>query len=447
MIKKPTLIVLICAIVLGGAVYYFDWRKSSEPKPSADVEKPAFTFQAADVVSFTLSHPAQPAQTPVKFEKRGEAWQIVDPVDTDADQSTADGIVDAAAGAETMGTEPGTADRRKAYGLDPAQAELQLHLKNGATHTILIGNASFGGDSVYGVVDNGTTVSLLPQLLSTVTNRSLDDLRNRSLLRVDSSQVASFDLKNPSGQLAAKKSNDEWRFTTPSDSLASHDAVDSLLQGVTNAKMVSVASEKPENLAKYGLTAPTITLTVADSKGARSTLEIGKKDGDNYFARDESRPMIFRVSGDVYKKLDEGFADLRNKNVVHPDSASIQMIQIHDSSGEIDLSQKKDSPGDWIFDAPADQKGKAASGAIVIDALNNLTADEVIDHPAANLLAQVDKPAVSVVLVGNGKTTTVKISKASGDFVYAQSSDSKSLYKLKKSVLDNVDFKPAGLVL
>jgi Domain of unknown function (DUF4340) len=273
-------------------------------------------------------------------------------------------------------------------------------------------------------------------------------LRNRSLLRADSSQIASFDLKNPSGQISATKSNDQWKFTKPNDSLASHDAVDSLLQGVTNAKMVSIASEKADNLGKYGLKAPTITFTVTDSKGARSTLQIGKKDGDNYFARDESRPMIFNVSADLYKKLAEGFGDLRDKKVVHADAANIQKIQIHDSEGELDLSQKKDSPGDWIFDTPAAQKGKAASGATVIDALNGLTADEVIDHPTGNQLADVGNPAVSVVFSDHGgKTTTVKISKASGDFVYAQSSDSKSLYKLKKQVLDNLEFKAAGLAL
>src|SRR5271169_5778927 len=104
MIKKPTLILILCAAVLGAAVYYFDWKRGNEKKPAADSSKPAFSIQAADIVSFTLSHPAQLGDSPVRFEKRGGVWQIVRPVDTHADQSTADGIVDQLAGARIAQT-------------------------------------------------------------------------------------------------------------------------------------------------------------------------------------------------------------------------------------------------------------------------------------------------------------------------------------------------------
>ena len=36
MIKKPTLIVLLCAVVLGGLVYYFDWKRGNEEKPAVN---------------------------------------------------------------------------------------------------------------------------------------------------------------------------------------------------------------------------------------------------------------------------------------------------------------------------------------------------------------------------------------------------------------------------
>ena len=79
MIKKTTLLVLLCAAALGAAVYYFDWKKGNEPKPAADASKPAFSFQASDIVAFMLAHPAQPGDSPVRFEKRDGAWRIVPP--------------------------------------------------------------------------------------------------------------------------------------------------------------------------------------------------------------------------------------------------------------------------------------------------------------------------------------------------------------------------------
>jgi hypothetical protein len=449
MIKKTTLLALLCAVALGGAAYYFDWKKANDEKPSKDATKPAFSFQASDVTSLVLTHPGQP---PIRFEKHDGTWKIVDPTQTDADESTIDGIVDSVAGAEILQTESGTADRQKAYGLDPPKTSLELQLRNGAKHTLLVGDKSFTGDSVYTIVDGGTSVSLLPELLAEGSSKGLADLRDKTVLRIDGTQVASFDLKNSSGELAASKdaSKDKsaWKFTKPSDSLASPDAVDSLLQAVGTAKMTSVASETPENLAHYGLASPAVTFTAVDAKGAQSTLLLGKSDGASYFARDVSRPMIFEVNADLYKKLTERFSDLRDKKILHTDAADIRQIQIQDANGSLIVSRKTESPDDWVFGAPADQKGKPAAGSTILDTLGGLQAEDVIDHPPASLLAQLVSPAVSVVLTRHDeKTVTVKVSKVSGDFVYAQASDSTAVYKLKKQVLENLNFKAADLVL
>ncbi len=362
MIKKTTLLILLCAVALGAAAYYFDWKKGSEPKPAADASKPAFTIQASDIVSFTLAHPAQPVDSPIHFEKRDGSWRIVQPVETDADQPTAEGIVDQLAAARIAQTESGSADRRKAFGLDPPKFSVEFQLANGSKHTILIGDNDFAGESAYTIVDGGQNVSLLPQLLSTSVGKSLDGLRDRAILHLNTEQVASFDLKNSAGSLGLSKDKDEWKFATTSGLLADKDAVDSLLQAIANSKMVSVASEDPDNLARYGLAAPTITFTASGEKGTMSTLVVGKKDGDAYFARDLSRPTIFRIDGDLEKKLSEKSADLRDKQILHADLADTQRIQIRDADGTFTLTRKPDSSDDWTFDSPADRKGKTASG-------------------------------------------------------------------------------------
>ncbi len=446
MIRKTTLLVLFCAAALGAAVYYFDWKKGSEPKPAADASKLAFSIQASDIVSFTLAHPAQPGNTPVRFEKRDGAWRIVQPIETDADQSSAEGIVDQLAAARIAQTESGSADRRKAFGLDPPQTSVEFQLANGSKHTILIGDNDFTGESAYTIVDSGQNVSLLPQLLSTSAGKSLDGLRDRAILHLNSEQVSSFDLKNSAGDVVVLKEKDEWKFATPSGLLADKDAVDALLQGIANAKMVSVASEKPDNLARYGLTAPAITFTASGDKGAKSTLIVGKQDGDAYFARDLSRPTIFRIDVDVQKKLSQKSAGLRDKQVLHTDISDTQRIQIQDAAGSFILTRKPDSSDDWTFESPADRKGKPASGWKVLDPLGTLRAEEVIDRPAPNLLAQLSSPAIRLVLTGkDGKELNLRISKPTADFVYAQASGDSALFRLKKEVFGQLNLNVADL--
>jgi len=443
-VKKTTLIVLAIAIILAGAVYYFDLRGASTAKVTPP--KRAYSIQASDIVSLTLAHPNRPNEPAIRFAKHGGSWRIVEPIETAADQSTVDGLVDQLASAEVSQTEPDTPDRLKAYGLDPPQASLNFQLANSSTHTLLIGNKSFGGDSVYAIVDGAHQVSLLPELVGTSSSKDLETLRDRTVLHFDSALTASFRIKNPSGEIEASKENQQWRLNKPSTTLASQDAVDSLLGAVSGAAMLSVASEKPDNPSRYGLANPTISFTATDGKGAQSTLLIGKKDGDLYFARDLSRPMIFRVNQDLGQKLSKKFADLRDKKVVHVDSSDVQAIEFEDSIGSISISRKKDNPDDWIFDLPSDQKGKAASSWKILDPLTGLTAEEVIDHPAPNLLALEAKPDITAVLTSkDGKMLTVRISKPAGNFAYAKASDALSLFKIKKDSLDALNLKPSDV--
>ncbi len=313
MIKKPTLILLVFAIALGLAVYYFDWKRSQSVKPPADTSKPAFSVDVSRISAFTLAHSAQKDDVPVRFEKRDGTWWIAQPIDTRADQSTADGIVDQLAEDRVLQTEPGTEDRRTAYGLDPPQASIEFELQNGAKHTLLIGTKDFSGDSAYTIIDGAQKVSLLPASIAESTGKPLPQLRDRS--------------------------------------------------------------------------------------------------------------------------------------IVHVDPANLQRVEIHDAGGDIVVTTTKDKPGEWTIDAPAAQKGKLAPSWKVIDPFVNLQADDVIDHPAAKLTALLANPAIRVVFTSNdGKQFTLRISKPSGDVLYAQASDSPSLYTLSKQTLASLNLKPADLV-
>jgi uncharacterized protein DUF4340 len=444
--KKSTLIVLLSALALGAGVYYFDWKKGNEKKPDVDTSKPAFSFQASDITSFSIAHPAQPGVQPIGFEKHDGDWRIVSPVATEADQPTASGIVDQLATARIAETEPGTADRRQAFGLDPPQTRIDFQLANGAKHFVLLGNPDFTQEFVYAVVDQSQSVSLLSQLLSTSAGRNLDGMRDRSVLHLSTDQAASIDLKNRSGELKITKDRDQWKFRDPAGVLASRDAVDSLLQAAANAKMVAVASETPDKLAQYGLASPAMTLEVSGAKGAPSTLVVGNKDGDAYFARDLSRPTIFRIDTDLEGKLAEKFADLRDKQVLHADISNIQRIQIQDSSGSVTLVRKAGDSDDWVFDAPAERKGKPVSGWKIVDPLGSLQADEVIDHPAPAQVAPLSNPAIRVTLTGkDGKDVILRVSKPDPDIAYAQADGDPALYKLKKSVFDQLNVSAADL--
>jgi hypothetical protein len=445
MIKKPTLIVLLCAILLGGVYYYLNWKSGKAEKAPADTPKAAFAIQASDVASIAVAHPAKPDQPLIKISRAGGNWQIAQPVETAADSSVVDQSIDNLASARITQTEPDTPDRLKAFGLDPPKVSVELQLKNGAKHTLLIGDKVFDGSSVYAIVDGAKSVSVLPDSVLTSSDKSLDDFRDHTILHITSDQVASFTLKNPSGELALTKSKDQWAFTKPADTRADQDSISAVLTAIQTGKFTGVGGEKPDDLGKYGLASPAVNLTATDDTGKKSTLLVGKKEGNDYFARDTSRPTIFRIPGDLYTQLTKSFADLRDKKVLHFDSADLTGIEVHNDHGTIVADTKGSDT--WTIESPAAQKGKNSTGPKLFDPLSGLHSDQIVDRPGADLASKLAKPAIEVILTDkNKKTITLKVSKPAGDVVYAQASDSPSVYKLKKQDFDNLNFDASTLI-
>lgn len=445
MIKKSTLIVLLCALIAGGGAYYWQYRHSKQPAAPKDTSKPAFSVAPSSIVSFTISHPADTNQPPIVFDKQKGAWHIVRPVDSLADQPAAEGFVDQLAESRATGTEPVTADNRKDFGLNPPQLSVDFQLRDGQKHSLLLGNKDFSGTDVYTIVDDQPKISLMPLLLLTSADKPLNQFRDMNVLSIESENVNSFTLKNPSGDLAlnrGSKDSNEWDFTKPGNVSADPDVVDSVLNAVSDARISNIVSEKPDDLARYGLAHPAITFTATKSDGDKDTLVLGKENGDEYYARDLSRPIVFTVNKNLYSKLAGNFTQMRDKSVVHIDESSLNRLQLQNANGAIEIS-RQGTDGSWKIDAPAAEKGKSASSWKILDPFTSLHADEVIDHPSAALLARMKDPAVTAIFTKNdGKQITVRLSKPIGDVAYAQSTASPELFKIKKETVNDLNLKP-----
>ena len=445
--KKSTLFILLAAIVIGAAAYYFDWKRGEKEaaKPADDATKLAFTIQPDDIQSLTISYPADPKSQAVTFEKHEGVWQITQPLQTSADSASVEGIVQGIASARVAQTEPGPPDRLKVYGLDPPAVGIDFQLKNGAKHSVQLGKKDFLGASVYTLVDHGKDVSLLPESLLVSSDKPLQVLRDHSVLHIDTSDVRSFDLKNASGEIAVTHDKAGWNFSKPVPAQADGDALNSLLAAISTAKLVSIENETADSLGKYGLSSPAITLTSVEGAGKTATLLVGKKDGEEYFARDASRPTIFRINQDLYKKLSQTYPELRDKRIARFDQSAITHAEIHNASGTITCTRKGED--EWIFDEPAAQKGKSALLDKLFTALDQARSEQIIDHPTPDISARLLKPAFDVAFtMKDGKQLTIAISKDAGDYVYARSSEAATVYKLKKQILDGLNFKASEIV-
>ncbi len=441
--KKSTLIVLLAALALGSFVYFYDMRRGAPKERSDDESKPVFSFSAADVTALTLTR----ADQKIAFENRNGMWQIIQPIETQADQSAVEGITTGLSSARVSRMLPAKPDQLQSYGLATPKVELDFRLKNGAKHTVRLGDKDFSGIQVYGIVDGAQQVSLLPESLLGSTDRPLDELRDRAVLHIAASDVASFDLKNPDGELEASKKSSDWNLLKPRETAAENGEVESLLSAVALAKMTGIASEAPTDLAKYGLAKPIIILRLSPAKGDTVTLLVGKKEGEDYFARDPSRPMIFRINPDLFKKLSAKFFDLRDKSLSHFDSSQLSRIEIRNSNSKETIVCEKGKNGEWVFDEPAALKGKTVNLSKISLPFETARAQDILDSPPTAIVSRLAKPAVAVTLTDSaGKKTEIRFSAVSEGFVYARTSAGPAVYKLDKKILDDLSFKASELV-
>ncbi len=444
--KKSTLVVLLLAAALGGYVDYTEFRHPKEKTPE-DAPKSLYTFSSDDVTSLRLTR--QGESSPVVLEHRDDAWVLTSPVSTRADRGNADSLASALAHVASSRALPADPARMKEYGLDPPAASVEIHLKKGETQTLQLGAKDFSGMDVYAQRAGAKDVLLVPDSVLTEATRPVIELRDRAVLDLNGWSLTEIDIRTPKTKFQLEKKDGDWNITEPRPSPADSDETGNLSNSLSSARFADVAEEQaagPAAAAKYGWNSPQATIHVRNEQGAEATLIIGKKDGDKYFARDASRSLVFHVEESLVKKfLDAGFESLRDKHLFRAKAEDFSHILIKNEKQTIKASISSD--GKWLFDEPANLKGKTMSVWHLFEPLNSSKATELMDHPAAPVLAKLSKPVVEIQLTDKkGAVTTLAVSGKDGNAVYARSSATPSVFKMDSYLLTQLNF-PATQVL
>ena len=440
--KKSTLIVVVVAIALGAFVYFYDSKHSVAPPTDEASWKPAFAIKADQITGLMIAS----GTGKTVFAKQGKDWRITQPVSTRADQASISGIVNDLSSAKIRRSfAPAPTDSLSKYGLAQPAVTIDFEQKGGVEHTIRLGDKDFSGNVVYALIDASKNVDLLPVSLLDETDKPLSQLRDRSLLELNDAEITGITIDDPSGAIAVTKKNSVWDIAKPKEVLADSSAVDSLASALSTDKFTDVVSESPDDLAKFGLTHPSLTVTAA-IKGQEFQLLVGKKNGDNYYARDTARPMVFEIGSTVHDALNKKFFDLRDKSILHFDPANVAAVEIHNANGSIQCAQGKDDQ--WTILQPAADKGKAIQSWKILDPVQNARAKQIYDTPSRAILTHLAKPAIEVILTDkSGKKTTIDISAPVGDSVYVRTTAGPEVYELNAQILKDLGFKAADLLM
>jgi hypothetical protein len=174
-----------------------------------------------------------------------------------------------------------------------------------------------------------------------------------TLVNVPEASVQSLELqKKDSAPVVIARQSGKWAITAPAAFRADQDALTSLLSSLAPATADSVVEDKQSDIAKYGLTQPSLTVTIREKNGKSDTLFFGDDvpAGSLVYARRNGDPKVYAVSSSIKTSLDKSVSDLRDKRLLTFDSNQLTRIEL--ASAKADFEFGKNGQNEWTLLKP-----------------------------------------------------------------------------------------------
>lgn len=390
---RSTLILLAILAGLVGYIYFVEAKKKNTP--GGEEAKPKVYSVTADQISEVSVRTASGAPTVLK--KAGGSWEIVQPIQSPADQGEVSGLTSNIASAEIQRVVEENPRDLKQYGLGEPRVDIGFKTGGKEFPHLQLGDKTPTGSDIYARLGNDKKVFLIPAFLESTFNRSMFDLRDKSVLKFDRNKVDSVSLSTGDKRVQMAKSGEEWSITSPVGARADYGTVEGLIGRLQTAQMKALTAAEAKDLKQYGLDKPEVTATIR-AAGAESTIQIGKKaEEGTLYARDAARPMVFTVESSLADELKKPADEFRRKDVFEFRPYNATRIEITRGTETLVFEkvkgQGKDAAEKWRQASPAARDIDTPKMDEFLTKLTNMRAQS---WAAPSARTGMDKPLMTV---------------------------------------------------
>jgi len=360
---------------LGGLLWLVQHRFLSE-RPERQHDLRLIPVAAEDVTAVSIRR----GSMDVVCVRGPEGWQIERPIKARADDAALARLVsvfEVLTRQETV-TEAQRAARGLSledYGLAEPAATLDILSAKGR-HRLAVGGAAVVGDSVYVRLNGESDIVATAGSLLAVTPRTVDDIRDRRLLRGEPFQIARVDLSWSGSSVRLAREAGRWMVLQPVRFRADPSVVEHLLQdlfGLGADRFVWDPANETNRagavrVETYGLGADEAALRVGvwvASDEIGQELVVGKPtpdDPDRVFARMRGSDSVFAVKRQLAERCRLALQDLLDRNVFPIQAGDVGRIEVSQGNRSVQLIR---GAGDgWSLAEPVKWK---ADDAILAD--------------------------------------------------------------------------------
>jgi len=376
---KTTLTLFVMLIIVGAFYWLWGVKGAKQRAEKQELAQKIVAVEPDSVDSVTL---IQNGDTTVVYQRQDGKWAITYPVNTAGDQTQIDRNLNAFLDAQKQRTIATELTDLKPYGLDTPRVEVGITYNDTGKVTLLVGKENPTGSHVYVKARENNAIYTSDKNLATEGQKKLFDLRDRSIVEFDRNQIQKMIIARNGGQsLEFDNMNGDWRLKSPQVK-AQSSQVSSVLSGLSNGQAQTYFEETPQNLAKYGLKNPRLTLSLFANDSTRTAaLQIGDpvddSDSPDYYARDISRPTVFSISNYLVSNLQKTPFEFQDKGLFDISSGQVTDVEITREDTTYALS-KVDTA--WQLTEPLQAPADPEQAEAIARALTNLRVDSLASY-------------------------------------------------------------------
>lgn len=474
--KFRTTVIMTVLLIVAAVFYYFDSQQRTKKQEQETTAKKVFAVEQSTITGLTIERDAESMQ----LEKRDKKWFFVQPVEAPADTYMIDSIIDTLTDTNRQ-KEIASPQDLNDYGLAEPRLKVAIH---GASDqdppALYLGAPNFSGTEIYAKFENQSELVTLSDIVRTRIDKSLFELRDKSVLPFSVTAVKKFSIASSEGEVVAEKGDDDQWFLNGDRRLrGDSNKIEELLRIVSNAKVSNFVDDKPQDLSVYGLTQPSRVFKVwLDGETTEHTLAIGlsvskpepavetsdpavpgeeavdeefnfedefdsedepdstAEDQAGVYAKTGDLNNVLEISASLLDRLVPYQARLRDTHILVFERPAIHKIELT-KLGDPPIICVRSDESQWSLVEPIAAKADSGEIATLLTDLENAKALGLSDDPSDLTRFNLDQPYCRITLseVSDANPKTVLIgglaTEEGVEYRYLKQTDSPTVYKLK----------------
>ena len=388
------------AVLLAVAVYFLEIRGAEERAEVERIANRLLSFESESVTGLNI----KTADTSISLQRIDSTWHITEPFNLEANESAVDNIVNRLQTTDYDRLIDETPDDLGRFGLADPEVEVTIELDDDSSHSLALGDGTPVGSNLFVRHGEGEAVYTTAADLKDAVNKSLFDLRNRSIMTFNEQEVARLELTaadldaSMQRQPVLSDGIARWKLDKPIEARADADAIGAYLSQLRNDEALAQPSEciNDEELSIYGLDTPRLTVRIWTNDDSTISLEIGNESEEpvGYYARRIGSESVFVVPPALFDEAPDSITALRNRTVAEFARDRVNGIELEIDEKAVRLT--KDGV-DWKVVSPRLLEGDTSTVSSLLTATLAMKATDFASGTASATRFGFSSPYARVV--------------------------------------------------